>query len=499
MLSALRGTPVGVLSTKLLGNQSLKHPEEEDSFQLRGKIIIVDWYGQNDPSNPVNWTFSKKAAVFLIINFSACVVYMGAAIYTPSQPEIERVFGVAATVSSLGLALFIVGYGIDSLLFAPISEIPSVGRNWPYNIPLLIFVVLAVPTALSKTFAELMVWRVFQGFFGSPILSTGGASLTDIASPIMRPYILYSCAIFAFAGPSIGNIIAGYTVPLLGWRWSLWEILICTSPALFFLPEMSAENILLRRAQHIRQITGRDYYWAQSELDAGHTALMDRFWKFLVMPWKINLLDPSIMFTSIYSGLIYAIFNSMFELFPLVYGDIYGMTSGQVSLVLVVNIVAVVSVAIPYFMYIHYGVNSLARKGIEVSPERCLLPALFSSIFIPAGIFLFGWTSRKSIDWMVPTIGVGLTTGGFAIILQSIFVYIDLAYPKYAASLFAGNGFAKAVVAFGGVLWSHPIYSQLGLTKGMSLLGAVCAVCVSGISILYYFGEKLRARSQFAV
>lgn len=216
------------------------------------------------------------------------------------------------------------------------------------------------------------------------------------------------------------------------------------------------------------------------------------------MPWKINLLDPSVMFTSIYTGFIYAIFNSMFEFFPLVYGDIYGMSSGQIGLVLAVNIVAVVGVAIPYFMDIRYGVNSLLKKGTVVSPERRLLPALFSSVLLPAGIFLFGWTSRKSIHWIVPTIGVGLTTGGFAVVLQSIFVYIGLSYPRYAASLFAGNGFAKAVVAFAGVLWSHPLYSQLGIAKGMSVLGAICAVCVSGIFILYYFGARLRARSRFA-
>ncbi|KAE8375514.1 MFS general substrate transporter [Aspergillus bertholletiae] len=489
MLSALFDTPVGALARRLLGSHIIEYPEEDPRFKLSG--CSQHW--------------KPSTAVFLIINFSACVVYMAAAIYTPSQPEIERVFNVSSTASSLGLALFVLGYGTGSLLFAPISEIPSIGRNWPYIIPLLIFVVLTVPTALSTTFAGLMVLRFIQGFFGSPILSTGGASLTDIATPSMRPYTLYSWAIFAFAGPSLGNIIAGYGVPVLGWRWSLWEILICTGPALvlhyiaqLFLPETSAENILLRRAQRIRQITGQNNYWAQSEIDADKTKPVDRVWGFLVMPWKINLLDPSVMFTSIYTGLIYAIFNSMFEFFPLVYGDIYGMTSGEVGLVLVVNVVAVISVAVPYFLYMHYGVNLPSQRAITLSPERRLLPALFSSVFIPAGIFIFGWTSRRSIHWIVPTVGVGFTTGGFAIVLQSIFVYIGLAYPRYAASLFAGNGFAKAVVAFGGVLWSHPLYSHLGLTKGMSLLGTLCAVCVSGIFILYCYGGRLRARSRFA-
>ncbi|KAL2846891.1 hypothetical protein BJY01DRAFT_247081 [Aspergillus pseudoustus] len=156
-------------------------------------------------------------------------------------------------------------------------------------------------------------------------------------------------------------------------------------------------------------------------------------------------------------------------------------------------------VTAPYFAYIHYGINSrLKDPTATISPEHRLLPALFSSFFIPAGIFIFGWTSRRSIHWIVPTIDVGLTTGGLAIVLQSIFVYIGLAYPRYAASLFLGDGFAKAAVAFGGVLWSHPLYSRLGLNSAMSLLGGLCAVCVSGVFILHFHGAALRARSGFA-
>jgi MFS family permease len=77
----------------------------------------------------------------------------------------------------------------------------------------------------------MMVLRFLQGFFGSPILSTGGASLSDISDSRTRPFALYTWAVFAFAGPSVGAVIAGYSIPKLGWRWSLWEIMICVGPA----------------------------------------------------------------------------------------------------------------------------------------------------------------------------------------------------------------------------------------------------------------------------
>ena len=283
MASAFRDTPIWVFLRWVLGSSLLRYPEEEDgainriqaavekwehhlvdvsmdvgreeaSQNAREKpcefsngtgassretdcstphpLIIVDWYDEKDPENPINWTGRKKSVVYIIVNFTACVVYMASAIYTPSQPLVQEVFGVSVIVASQGLGLFIVGYGVGPLIWSPLSEMPAVGRNLPYLVPLLTFVILSVPTALANSIGSLLVLRFLQGFFGSPVLSTGGASLSDIVDAYKRPYSLYTWAIFSFAGPSIGNVIAGFTVPKLGWRWSLWEILFTTSPAL---------------------------------------------------------------------------------------------------------------------------------------------------------------------------------------------------------------------------------------------------------------------------
>ncbi|KAF5002330.1 hypothetical protein FDECE_10646 [Fusarium decemcellulare] len=450
---------------------------DQNVDSTHGPIVVVDWYNEEDTANPINWTGRKKLVVYLIVNFTACVVYMASAIYTPSQPLVQEVFGVSVTVASQGLGLFIVGYGVGPLIWSPMSEMPAVGRNLPYLVPLLVFVIISVPTALANSIGSLLVLRFLQGFFGSPVLSTGGASLTDIVDVYKRPYSLYTWAIFSFAGPSIGNVMAGFTVPELGWRWSLWEIVITTGPALIlllFLPETSPNTILYYRARRIRKVTGKDYFMARSEIEAAHKSVLDRFYGTLVTPWKINLLDPSIMFTSIYCGLIYAIFYSFFEFFPLVYGNIYGMSQGQIGLVLLCNVVSVAVAALPYFAYVHFVINVSARKGKPLTPEQRLMPALCGAVLVPVGIFLFGWASRDSVHWIVPTLGVCLTVGGFAVLLQTIFVYIGLAYPQYSASLFCGNGFVKQMVAYAGVIWSHPLYDAMGISKAMSLLGTLC-------------------------
>lgn len=70
--------------------------------------------------------------------------------------------------------------GIGPLLFSPLSEIPYIGRNPVYVITFAIFLVLSVAASVCQSFAGFLVVRFLQGFFGSPCLATGAASLSDM-------------------------------------------------------------------------------------------------------------------------------------------------------------------------------------------------------------------------------------------------------------------------------------------------------------------------------
>lgn len=178
--------------------------------KLDDGTILVDWYTTDDTENPQNWTFGKKAVVLLQILMYTMSVYMGSAIYSPSIPGVMQRFGVSIGSASLGLSMYVLAYGIGPLLFSPLSEIPIIGRNPPYMISYAIFVILLVPTALVDNFAGLIVLRFLQGFFGSPCLATGGATLQDMYSLIKLPYVLSLWAFAATCGPALGPIISGF-------------------------------------------------------------------------------------------------------------------------------------------------------------------------------------------------------------------------------------------------------------------------------------------------
>jgi DHA1 family multidrug resistance protein-like MFS transporter len=152
--------------------------------------ILVDWYYTDDPENPQNWTNLRRAMLTIIVCVYTFVVYTSSAIYTTSEEGVMQEFGVDSTQSSLGLALFVLGYGIGPLLFSPLSELPSVGRSPVYVWTMFLFVIVSIPTALVTNYPGLMVLRFLQGLFGSPCLANGAASLGDMYSMMSLPYAL---------------------------------------------------------------------------------------------------------------------------------------------------------------------------------------------------------------------------------------------------------------------------------------------------------------------
>lgn len=144
--------------------------------------ILVDWYATDDPANPQNWTGARKWNVMAQLAAYSLSVYGSASLYIPGEQGVMERFHVGYAPAALGLAMYIIGYGIGPLLWAPLSEIPIIGRNWVYVPTFFLFVILSIPTAVVDNYAGLLVLRFLTGFFGSPCLSNGGATIGDIVS-----------------------------------------------------------------------------------------------------------------------------------------------------------------------------------------------------------------------------------------------------------------------------------------------------------------------------
>lgn len=82
--------------------------------------------------------------------------------------------------------------------------------------------------------------------------------------------------------------------------------------------------------------------------------------------------------------------------------------------------------------------------------------------------------------------------------MQSLFIYLPMSYPQYAASLFAGNSVLTSTLAGGAVIFARPLFVNLGVARGVSLLAGISVAGIIGTTLIYFFGAKLRAKSTFA-
>lgn len=246
-------------------------------------------------------------------------------------------------------------------------------------------------------------------------------------------------------------------------------------------------------------MTGDNRLRSQSEIDQKNLRASVILVDAIIKPMEITIKDPAIAFVNLYTALIYGIYYSFFEVFPLVYPVYYGFSLGMIGVIFTCVLVAcLIGVAI-YYPYLQFFlIPDIMAHGLRAQESR-LVPALFACFGPTIGLFIFAWTARADIPWIAPTIGIVIYGASVFVLMQCIFVYVPLSYPQYAASLFAGNDFLRSALACGCILFARPLFINLGVSRGVSVLAGLSVIGILGMFILWVFGARLRARSKFAI
>ncbi|GIK07614.1 hypothetical protein Aspvir_003280 [Aspergillus viridinutans] len=400
---------------------------------------VIDWCDKNDSENPQNWPLAKKVFVTFEICLLTFSVYIGSAIYTPGILTVVQDFQVSHVAATLGLTLFVAGYGLGPLLWSPMSEVPYIGRNPVYIFTLAVFVVLQVPTALAGNLGTLLALQFLTGFFGSPALAT--PSKACLCNWRLGPQ----------CGPVMGPLVGGFAAQAKGRRWTIWELMWLSGFSLlmllFFLPETSSANILYRRARRLRQLTGREN----------------------LKPFTLNFTEPMVFLLNLYIALIYGLLYVWFESFPIVFTEIYHFNLGQLGLAFLGILVGAL-LTIPYYWWMHRYLEPQFDENGNVPPEARLGPAVVGACFIPICLFWFGWSARPEIHWIMPIIGSGFFAVGAFLLFNPILNYLPDAYPAYAASVLAGNDLFRSAFSAGFPLFATAMYQNLGVGWASSTL-----------------------------
>ncbi|KAG4432897.1 hypothetical protein IFR05_011615 [Cadophora sp. M221] len=463
----------------------------------KGEYKLVTFL-HNDPENPKNWSKAYKWYITMIVALTCFVVAFASSVVTADIVGVQEEFNVSEEVALLSITLFVVGFGIGPMVFAPMSEV--VGRRMIYATTLFVATIFIIPCAVSDNITTLLVCRAIDGIaFSAPITIIGG-TLADLWKTEERGVPMAAFSAAPFIGPAIGPLVGGFLSDAAGWRWLYWIQLIMAGVVWvlisFTVPETYAPTILAARAKKMRAETGSNDHITEQDLDL--RPFSERMSIFLFRPFQLLFLEPIVLLLSLYMSVLYGLLYMFFVAFPIVYQEGKGYSAGITGLMFIPLAIGVVaSACCAPIVNKHYLTLYNKHNGSPPAEAR-LIPMMVSCWCIPIGLFIFAWSSYPRLSWVGPALG-GFPVGfGFIFLYNSANNYLVDSYQHQAASALAAKTLIRSFWGAATVLFTKQMYDRLGYQWASSLIAFISLACCAIPYIFYFYGAQIRKRSRFA-
>lgn len=467
------------------------HPLEH---QKTNADVIVTFDGPDDPYNPLNWTFKKKVITTALYGFTTMGATWASSVYSPGIVQISQDFNVSTEVTTLGLTFLLLGFGLGPTLWAPLSEV--YGRKVAVLCPYFISAMFSFGTATAKDIQTVLITRFFAGFFGSaPVTNTGGV-LGDIWPPDKRGVAIVGYAMAVVGGPVLGPIVGGACVQsYLRWRWTEYLtgilMLFVLTLDVLLLDESYPPMLLVYKARRLRIETGN---WAlHAKHEEWDVNLRELGNKYLVRPFQL-LTTPICFLVALYASFVYGILYANLAAFPIEFQEERGWNLVVGALPFLATLIGIFFGAATNVFNQKYYVKRFHAAGNRPVPEARLPPMMIGSVIFAAGLFVFAWTSDRTITWVAPCVGAVLVGYGFFTIFQAALNYLIDTFQRYAASAVAANTFLRSIFAGAFPLFIAPMLHNLGIGWGISVFAFVAVAMIPIPYLFFVFGKRIRAK-----
>ncbi|KAK7429962.1 Synaptic vesicle transporter SVOP [Neonectria magnoliae] len=466
-----------------------------DGTERRYRLVT---FTPNDPENPKNWSKAYKWWCTMVVAITCFVVAFASSVITADIAGVVKDLDVSEEVALVSISVFVVGFGVGPMIFAPLSEI--YGRRVIYASTLLLAVVFIIPCAVAKNIETLLICRAIDGIaFSAPMTLVGG-TLADLWRNEERGVPMAAFSAAPFIGPAIGPLVGGFLSDAAGWRWLYWIQLIMAGVVwvliTFTVPETYTPTILARRARKLRESTGQSDHVTEQELDM--RPLSERLRIFLIRPFQLLFGELIVFLISVYMSVLYGLLYMFFVAFPIIYQKGKGYSSGKTGLMFIpVAVGVILSALCAPFVNKHY-LKMVERHNGHPPAEVRLIPMMISCWCIPIGLFIFAWTSYAELSWAGPAMG-GFPVGfGFIFLYNAANNYLVDSYQHQAASALAAKTCIRSFWGAAVVLFTEQMYERLNDQWASTLLAFISLACCAIPFMFWKYGAKIRARSKYA-
>ncbi|KAJ5255819.1 hypothetical protein N7505_010970 [Penicillium chrysogenum] len=311
-----------------------------------------------------------KWAATITVSLFTFISPVSSSMVAPALPSLAADLKVTdEVVSQLMLSIFVLAYAVGPLFLGPLSEI--YGRT--------------IDSAARQPLLLSFQHRI------------GGGVLSDCfrAEERGKGVAIYSLA--PLLGPALGPIAGGFIAENTTWRWVFYSTSITDGliqvMGLFFLRESYGPKILLDRAVRLRKETGDDSY--QTEAERQNKTLPEVLRSSLVRPFRLLLTQPIVQVLALFMAYIYGIMYLVLSTFPTLWTSpsYYNESTGigglnYISLGLGFWLGSQICAPLNDRIY-----RRLKARNADVGKPEFRVPLLFvGAFFIPAGLFIYGWT-----------------------------------------------------------------------------------------------------------
>ncbi|KAK0550584.1 hypothetical protein OC846_003599 [Tilletia horrida] len=472
-------------------------------------------------TDPLDWSHRFKAWT----TFCYCIMIgsttFGSSAYASATPAIQEAFNVSRTVALLGTSLYVLGFAIGPLIWAPTSEV--IGRKPVYVGSFVALTAFGLGVAFAQNIQTLVICRFLSGVCGASALNNVAASLADMTR--LRNRLRYNTAyrLVSFGGPTLGPIVGTFALRA-GFRWNLRLNPIFSGTALilyaFTIPETHRPT-LLRRQQRAREralmaqsdlgqeeegIKNREAALEKQRLmrQPAGPSILKRYKMAMTTPFKL-LKEPLVIIVCMYTALLYGLLYGVLAAFPLIWQEIRGRNEEYASLVYLALLGGFAAGA--FFIGCWFQDRSFKRlydQG-EYVPELRIGPAVWASFLIPVGLLVFGLTSpydklvgTVDVHFAVPCLALTVFAAGMGVVFNSWLSYLQDAYSTHTASAMAAATFSRSLLGAAFPLFMREMLLGITIQASFAIFAGISlCLSISGICFVKY-GHIIRARSKFA-
>ncbi|KAL8693639.1 MAG: hypothetical protein Q9224_003716, partial [Gallowayella concinna] len=171
-----------IFSHTLITEDVVKHSYPGSGTQ--DDPYVVDWI-PGDPRNPMTGIGKgMKWLITVIMALGTLSVTFSSTAFSGSIPQIQKDLHASAELSILSVSLFVLGFALAPMTWAPMSEL--YGRQVMYAAMFCLVTIFGAASTGSQNIETLLVLRFFAGVFGSSSIVNSAGVITDMFVPKER-------------------------------------------------------------------------------------------------------------------------------------------------------------------------------------------------------------------------------------------------------------------------------------------------------------------------